>query len=144
MSRFQKDYYEYQSSGQIATFLLAEIKENPGGVIGLYAIKVARSWYGTDAHRTNVEWILAAFGFGWLICFFFGFKERLFNHDHAEIAILLLAILLSFWLLNAVTSSLFRYMLPIISVSSFIVVKGAIQLMSKLFDLSSINRSTSS
>lgn len=127
LRRFQHDYYNYRSTKQIAIFLWQEYKENPSGVVGLYALKTLRSWYGTDAHRTRMEFILAIFSLIWLISFWYGLRI-LTNHARFKlVAWCVLALILSFWLLNAVTSSLFRYMIPLFTTGSFIAVRGGQQ-----------------
>jgi hypothetical protein len=51
MTVFNSRYSELTSFGAVAAIIRQQLRERPMGVVKLYLVKVARSWYGTDSQR---------------------------------------------------------------------------------------------
>lgn len=126
LTKFQANYYDYQSTGQILSFLITELQTNPSGVIKLYLIKAARSWYGTDAHRIKTEQFLMAFMGLWLVLYVMAFVWLHLNRKEFQqlyrMALFLLWATFSIWVLNTAASSLGRYMVPMMAANALIIV----------------------
>ena len=126
LTNFQANYYDYQSTGQILSFLISELQTNPSGVIKLYLIKAARSWYGTDAHRIKTEQFLMVFMGLWLVLYVMAFvwiyRNRSTYKRLYQISLFLLWATLSIWVLNTAASSLGRYMVPMMAANALVLV----------------------
>jgi 4-amino-4-deoxy-L-arabinose transferase-like glycosyltransferase len=100
-----------QSAGDILRFVLAEAMAHPGAVAELYALKLARSWYGTDSglHERPILLLqifylgLAAAGL-WLISRSFRLRRYYLG--------LFVVMVFYFWGMAVLALSIVRYLVP--------------------------------
>jgi hypothetical protein len=113
MIRFYVQYDSLTSFGAIARAGGKELTEHPVGVAGLVGMKLVRAWYGTDSQRMERYILLiqavylALLGWAaWMAWWKGGEKRRL--------AIIVLAVVATFWAMSVLALPLVRYMVPAI------------------------------
>jgi 4-amino-4-deoxy-L-arabinose transferase-like glycosyltransferase len=117
---YEESYTELNSSGTIAGYLARELTRDPLAVTGLFAIKAARSWYGTDAGRLD-RWVMLlqliavpVLGFGVWTAFQVHGPPR-------DFAVLTAFVVLYFWIMTTISLSIVRYMVPAIAMMMVVV-----------------------
>ena len=114
MQRMTGHLRDLQTTGSIVHYMARELRENPGAVLELYGLKIARSWYGTEsgAHES----LVAALQFGYVILCGVGvfFAWRRLPQQRYFLA-LFLALVFYFWGMAVVALSILRYMIPVIA-----------------------------
>lgn len=116
LNRFQSNYDTYIETKLIKTFLIEEWQKNKKAVMKLYTFKALRGWYGTDAHKTKIERGIIVFSLSYILILIpsliFVARKRRDQRDLFIVTFLSILIILSISAINAVSSSLFRYILP--------------------------------
>jgi 4-amino-4-deoxy-L-arabinose transferase-like glycosyltransferase len=114
MQRMSANLRDLQTTGRIFHYLADELRENPLAVLELYALKIARAWYGTEsgAHETEV----AALQFTYLLLCAAGLVVawRRFPEQRYFLA-LFLTLVFYFWGMAVVALSILRYMAPVMA-----------------------------
>ena len=107
----QRSYRELSSISSIAAYLIANLLERPAAVIQLYAIKVARAWYGTDSGVLD-RWLLL-FQIPIVTLLWVGvFKSWRYGGAPRDAGVLITMIVLYFWAITTAALSIVRYMVP--------------------------------
>ena len=101
------------TSGDVIRGVARQARAHPVAALKLFAIKLARAWYGTDSQRLETYILL-------LQCFYIGlllmatWRAGRLGRAPRELAILLWAVVLCFWAMNLLSLPLARYMTPAI------------------------------
>ncbi len=111
MRRIKVNTSEVNSSMDIFKYLHQEMIEKPLPVLKLFALKLCRSWYGTDSMRYEnyiipIQILYLLLGFMGILIGFWIFKER--THH----IFLLISIIFYFWAMTALVLPILRYMIP--------------------------------
>ena len=116
-------YKDLKTTGSIAIFLIAKIREEPEVVAQLFLIKAARSWYGNESHAFE-KWV-AVIQLLYLPFVIFGARE-MFRGDrqHRNFLLIVAAIALYFWAITTFTAlPELRYLVPAMS---FVMIIAAV------------------
>jgi len=116
MLSIQARYSTLESFGDVFSIMAEQSRQRPLAVAKLYLIKVARSWYGTDSQRFETPIILVqCFYFlliGW--CSIVAWKRAGIPR---KLALGIWFIIIYFWAMNVLSTTLVRYMVPVIALS---------------------------
>ena len=106
------DYRKLNTTKKFFIYLVKSIEEQPVTITKLYLIKAVRSWYGTDSQRyedilliLQIPYICISF-----MAAYFGFKLQ---NQSRKFTIFVLVIVLYFWIMNILSTTLVRYMVPV-------------------------------
>ncbi len=114
MQRMSGHLRELQTTGRIVHYLADEFRQDPAPVLELYALKVARSWYGTEsgAHETAI----AVLQFSYLLLCGMGvvLAWRRFPEQRYFLT-LFLTLVFYFWGMAVIALSILRYMVPVMA-----------------------------
>jgi len=121
------------TTGNIFGYMLEELKNNPLPVLKLFAIKVFRSWYGTDEmwHENYILLIQFFYVLMAVIGFILGIK---FYKDRILYMIFLLTLVVYFWAMTVVVLSIVRYMIPAmitIIIFSAVLIENIIKVLTQ-------------
>jgi hypothetical protein len=108
---YDGSYTDLTGVGSIALFLIQESRRDPIAVTGLFAIKAARAWYGTDSGRLD-GWVLglqSAVVPVLIVALWSGWQSGGPARDFAALAGLSV---LYFWSMTTISLSIVRYMVP--------------------------------
>lgn len=108
---YEKSYRELNSVGSVARFMLLETRKEAGPVATLFAIKAARSWYGTDAGRLDGQLLLFQLPTVGLMFFGLGLTFQRGGQGRG-FSILVLLLVAYFWIMTTISLSIVRYMVP--------------------------------
>lgn len=124
---FERQYEELSTTGDIVRFFLAELRTRPGTVFKLFAIKAARSWYGTDSGTLDQYLLVLQLPF--LMIGAVGVTVAL-RHEGTikRIGLLTLILILYFWGMTTLVLSILRYMLPALALL-FILAPGSVAVL---------------
>jgi 4-amino-4-deoxy-L-arabinose transferase-like glycosyltransferase len=125
-------YKDLKTTGSIANFLVAKIREEPKAVAQLLLIKAARSWYGNESH-TFEKWVVLI-QLLYLPFVIFGVREMFWSKNARQRNFLLIvaAIALYFWAITTFTAlPELRYLVPAMG---FVMIIAAVA-----FDTLAIN-----
>lgn len=103
---------ERQSLGGIASIMVGELQTRPLAVIKLYAMKAARSWYGTNTGRLETPIILIQIVYLGLAMWGGRIAWRQ-GGAAKQLVISVWLIVLYFWGMTVLALSILRYMVPI-------------------------------
>ena len=126
MAAVQQRDGELNSVGDIAGLLREQFRERPAAVLKLFAVKAARSWYGTDSQRFELPILLLQLGYlgaaagGTIVAVRGGGGGGMF-------AVLVWLLVLYFWGMTLLVLPLVRYMLPAM-VLLFVVLPALVSL----------------
>ena len=119
-------YDELRSAGDVAAVLAEQIREQPLGVAGLFAIKAARSWYGTDSQAHDSSVLLVQLPY--LTVILWGSRSAFKRGGQARrLAVLVWLVALYSWGMTILVLSILRYMLPAVGLL-FALAPGALRL----------------
>lgn len=102
---------EMNSIGGITSIMAEEWRKNPLAVSKLFAIKAARSWYGTDSHRFETPIILIQLVYLGLAMWGGRIAWRQ-GGAAKQLVISVWLIVLYFWGMTVLALSILRYMVP--------------------------------
>jgi 4-amino-4-deoxy-L-arabinose transferase-like glycosyltransferase len=112
MRDFHARSSEMKSLGGIFEVLKDSLKSNPMAVLKLFALKVGRSWYGTDSNR--LETLILLIQIPYLALILWGSKAAWKQGGSAkQLSISIGLIVLYFWGMTTISISTLRYMTPI-------------------------------
>lgn len=108
-----KSYSILTSDRAVLQFLLSEVRQNPVGVLELYALKAGRSWYGSDAQQQDsrvlvIQTVLLP------ILLVGALGTWSLGGYYRRYAIMSLLLVLYFWAMTILALSILRYMVPAI------------------------------
>jgi 4-amino-4-deoxy-L-arabinose transferase-like glycosyltransferase len=112
---------ELKSTGDVVHCMLAELKSKPGAVIELFAVKTARSWFGTDSGGGErailaIQMLYLPFcGWGTYMAL------RRWREQRYLICVFLLLVLY-FWGMTVIALSILRYLVPAMA---YLLILGA-------------------
>jgi len=113
-------YVDLRTFGDIVSTMWGYIKTEPLAVIELFAIKAARSWYGTDSQQYD-RWILII-QIPYLLAIGWGLIAALrHNRPARQLGGIILLIGLYFWGMTTLVLSIVRYMIPAIGLLFILV-----------------------
>jgi 4-amino-4-deoxy-L-arabinose transferase-like glycosyltransferase len=116
-------YADLRTFGDIASTMWGYFKTEPLTVIELFAIKAARSWYGTDSHQYD-RWI-AIVQIPYMVVIGWGLiATAKHNQPVRQLGGIILLIGLYFWGMTLLVLSIVRYMIPAIGLL-FILIPAA-------------------
>ncbi len=95
----------------LVTFLRAELAQRPLGVLELFAVKAARSWYATDSHR-NERVVIGIQAVYLALIGLAGWRAYRAGGPIRRLACVVFAVATYFWLMTIVALSIARYMAP--------------------------------
>ncbi|MFS8087201.1 MAG: hypothetical protein ACMG6H_16325, partial [Acidobacteriota bacterium] len=112
MSDFRANLMGTETLSGIATGVAKEARAHPVGITKLFLLKAARSWYGTDSLR-NEGWI-QLIQFFYLLALLWSIRNvwRL-DGMRRWFALSVLLLVLYFWVMSIVGTSLLRYTVPV-------------------------------
>jgi hypothetical protein len=111
-NRIQSIQQSPQSLSDIVTVMAAQLRNDPVPVVELFLLKMARSWYGTDALRyERVIGATQCFYFFWILPGIW-LAWKAFPCQRLELCLFLLLVLY-FWGMTVVALSILRYMVPV-------------------------------
>jgi hypothetical protein len=105
-------YKKLQTLGNVATLLAEELRRHPGAVLKLFLIKAVRSWYGTDSHRFETPVLLIQGLYLALILWGTGVVWKM-GRITKKLVLGIWLIVFYFWGMNIISTTLLRYMVPI-------------------------------
>lgn len=115
MTDISVHYSKLNTVGDIIFCIMKEVRARPLPVFKLFAIKAARSWYGTDSLRfeqlllyIQSLYLLLIIGGGWIAL------KR--GRISKKLVIANLIIILYFWIITTLALSILRYMVPAIGI----------------------------
>ncbi len=112
---YEKSYRELDSVAAISGFLWEKLRSTPAAVVQLFAIKAARSWYGTDSGQ-NDKWLLA-FQLPLVTLLSIGAVRAWRSGGKVgDAGALILMIALYSWVMTTLVLSIVRYMVPALAV----------------------------
>jgi len=116
------DNEEKNSIGPIVQLIVDESIQNQAGALQLLAVKVVRSWYGTDSHRyeTLSRTLISLYGFLVVAGLILGARRSLISNSTL---LLTLALTAYFWMMCIVFEPLVRYLVPHLGVL-FLFIPG--------------------
>ena len=119
-------YDELQSLGDIILVMTEEFRKRPLAVAKLFAIKAARSWYGTDSQR--FETLIMPIQIAYLFMILWSTRAAWKQGGTArQLAGSVWLIVLYFWAINVLSTTLVRYMVPAIGLL-FVPLAALLQL----------------
>jgi 4-amino-4-deoxy-L-arabinose transferase-like glycosyltransferase len=111
---------EMQSLGGVITVVKEALQSRPLAVMKLFALKVGRSWYGTDSNR--LETLILLIQIPYLALILWGSKAAWKQGGSAkQLSIGIWLIVLYFWGMTTISVSLLRYMTPVIGLLFILV-----------------------
>lgn len=129
MQRVKAHESELNTTSGIIKYVYQELKYNPVAVLKLYAIKLCRSWYATDAMW--YERYILAIQIPYLILGVMGLFLSIHLHrDKLNYVILLITLICYFWGLTVLQLSILRYMIPAMG---FVIIFAAISIDTMIF-----------
>jgi Dolichyl-phosphate-mannose-protein mannosyltransferase len=114
MQRMSGHLRELQTTGRIFHYLAAEFRQDPVPVVELYALKVARTWYGTESGAHEKAVAVLQFGYLLLCGMSVTFAWRRFP-EHRYFLALFLTLVFYFWGMAVIALSILRYMVPVMA-----------------------------
>ena len=111
MRDFRARYDELQSLGGVVSAITAELRTRPITVAKLFALKAARSWYGTDSHRHEMPILLIQLPYLILILWS-GIITWKQGGIPKQLAVGIWLMVLYFWGMTIISISTLRYMVP--------------------------------
>ncbi len=119
-------YDELRSAGDIVAVLADQMRERPLGVAELFAIKAARSWYGTDSQAHDSLVLLVQLPY--LAVILWGSRSAFRQGGAARrLAVLVWLVALYSWGMTILVLSIVRYMLPAVGLL-FALAPGVLRL----------------
>jgi hypothetical protein len=134
MTRLTSQYESIQTYGDVARAISRETKEHPLAVLKLYLIKVARSWYGTDSQRWELEIALVQCPY-LLLTTFAGFCCWRSGGKPRRLVTLIAVIVLYFWFMNIMSTTIARFSVPSMALM-FLLVPGVVTKQTRGISLS--------
>lgn len=121
-------YGDLKTTGSIANFLIAKIRQEPKAVAQLFLLKAARSWYGNES-RTFEKWV-AVIQLLYLTFIIFGARAMSRGGTRSRNFLCIIgAIVLYFWVMTTFTALPdLRYLVPGMSLA-MIVAAVALDLL---------------
>ncbi len=116
MQSIQDRYSKLESFRDVFSIMAEQSRKRPLAVAKLYLIKVARSWYGTDSQRFETPVML-------IQCLYFvliGLSSAIAwkrGGIARQLALGIWLVILYFWAMNVLSTTLVRYMVPVIALS---------------------------
>ncbi len=101
---------ELSSYREIASFVGQEVRHHPVAVIELAAVKLTRSWYGTDSFRREPILLLVQVAFLAL-----AIPGLVLLRANRDAFLWIVGLVLYFWLVTLTSVSIVRYMLPAVA-----------------------------
>ena len=116
-------YKDLKTTGSIANFLIAKIREEPRVVAQLLLIKAARSWYGNESHAFE-KWVVVI-QLLYLPFVIFGVREMSRgDRQRTNFLLIVAAMVLYFWAMTTFTAlPELRYLVPAMS---FVMIIAAV------------------
>lgn len=111
-----------RSTKDIIGVIGEEFLEHPWSTAKLFAIKAARSWYGTDSRRLESEILLVQLPY-LLVLIFAASKCWKHGGRPRKLVISTGLVILYFWMMTTLVNSQLRYMTPAIGLS-FVILAG--------------------
>lgn len=105
--RFDREVHSY---GDLARLLFEELRARPSAVLGLFLLKIVRSWYGTDSGRYEKVTLLIQIPYLALI----GWSSIVAWRRNRPLALTVWALALYFWMMTLSALTIVRYMVPAI------------------------------
>src|SRR5262249_26132349 len=99
----------------MASVVWREFRLHPAAVMKIFALKLARSWYGTDSRRKEGLILLIQIGYLALISWG-GWRAWKLGGIHRTFAAGAILIALYFWSMTFLVLSILRYMVPAMGV----------------------------
>ena len=120
MYKIQGRSGELTSSGDFVLLMKEELKSNPLAVAKLFIIKLARSWYATDSQR--FETLIIFIQIPYLLLILWSSKLA-WNEGGIQqtLVISVWLMILYFWAMTTVSSTIVRYMVPAMGLSFFLL-----------------------
>jgi 4-amino-4-deoxy-L-arabinose transferase-like glycosyltransferase len=125
---------QLRTTGSIAKFLLAKLREKPGTVAQFFLIKAARSWYGNESH-TFEKWVLLIQIFYLPVVIFGARALSRGDRQQKNFLWIVAAITLYFWAMTTLTALPdLRYLVPALSMVMIVAAATLATLEIRLFD----------
>jgi len=116
-------YDGLQSVGNIASLMAEELRARPLAVAKLLAIKLARSWYGTDSQQFEAPIMLIQVIY--LLLALWGSQVAWRQGGAAKwLAVMIGAMVLYFWGMTVLVLSILRYMVPVMGLLFTLIPGG--------------------
>jgi hypothetical protein len=115
-------YPALNSNGAIVHFLLSETHHNPVGILELYVLKAARSWYGSDAQQQD-SWVLGVQLILLPLVLVGASGTWNLGGYYRRYAVMGLVLTLYFWIMTTLVLSILRYMVPVMGLL-FVLTPG--------------------
>jgi hypothetical protein len=103
---------ETPSLGAVTSILISELQKRPLTVAKLFAIKVGRSWYGTDTMKFDTIILLIQIPYLVLILWS-GLTAWKLKGKYRDITLSIFFIVIYFWMMTILVNSTLRYMMPV-------------------------------
>ncbi len=102
---------EIATFGDFIPVISREVRSHPVGVVKLFLLKIARSWYGTDSLRMERPVLIIQLAYLFIVAWG-GWKAWKRGGLHRKFVIGALLIVVYFWGMTFLALSILRYMVP--------------------------------
>jgi hypothetical protein len=120
MRELQGQYDTLTSFGAVAAAVKDQWHKRPMAVVKLYALKLGRSWYGTDSQRWEMPILLIQLAYVGVLLWSSRIAWKR-GGEARQLTIGVWVIVLYFWGMNLISLPLLRYTVPVIGLAFVLV-----------------------
>jgi len=118
--RLRLESKRIESPMNLLSVMIDKLQNEPSSVLKLYLLKASRAWYATDSSRFEITVMMIQSVY--LVLIIWGTLSAWRSGGNArELAIIVIAVIVYFWMIATAVLSILRYMIPAIGLSMILV-----------------------